>query len=135
MEGMTNQSAESLVALAASWLKAPAIENRTRNIIGCVSHGYNQAQRAYLLTLKGTKMKFTLKASETNPVRNLCFVIKNWGDKDSMAQIKINEILQNEGPNFRQGVTIDTDGTYSLIVWLGLSATTTQNFEITKSGK
>jgi hypothetical protein len=91
------------------------------------------AQRAYLITRTGPEMKFEILASREKPIRNLCFVIKNWGDRNADAQLKINSVLQNQGPEFRQGVTIDTDGTYTLIVWVGLSATKTTNFEITQS--
>jgi hypothetical protein len=134
MEGMTNQAPDSLGVLAASWLNAPPIQDRRKqNLTGCTSQGYNMAQRAYLITRTGPEMKFEILASREKPIRNLCFVIKNWGDRNADAQLKINSVLQNQGPEFRQGVTIDTDGTYTLIVWVGLSATKTTNFEITQS--
>jgi len=46
--------------------------------------------------------------------------------------VKLNGSILPGGPDFRQGVTLDTNGTYTLIVWLGLSATTPQTFEISK---
>jgi hypothetical protein len=75
-------------------------------------------------------MKFELLATSEQPIRNLCFVIKNWGNKNANAQLKIDSVLQTQGPDFRQDVTIDTDGTYTLIVWLGLSANSKKVFEI-----
>ena len=128
MEGMTNQSAASLGALARSWLKAPSLGD----IRGGTSQGYSQAQRAYIMTLKDTKMSFEIDASTTNPIRNLCFVINNWGSRSSLAEIKVNNVSQTNGPNFRQGVNIDNEGTYTLIVWLGMLADTPQKFEILK---
>jgi hypothetical protein len=127
MEGMSNQSASSLGAIARSWLKAPSLGD----ILGGTSQGYSQAQRAYLMTLKDTKLSFEIDASTTNPIRNLCFVIKNWGSRETLAEIKVNNVSQTNGPNFRQGVNIDIDGTYTLIVWLGLTANSSQTFEIT----
>jgi hypothetical protein len=133
MEGMTNQSTESLAPLAASWLNAPPIEDRgKRDISGATSQGYSTAQRAYIITRTDSDITFEILGSTEKPIRNLCFVIKNWGDKNANAQLKIDSVLQNEGPDFRQGVTIDTDGTCTLIVWVGLSTTKTTNFEITK---
>jgi hypothetical protein len=128
MEGMTNQNASTLGALAASWLKAPSIED----IKGGTSQGYNQAQRAYLLTLIDTKMTFEINASTEHPLRNLCFVIKNWRSKSVLAELTVNNVSQTSGPDFRQGIKIDSDGTYTLILWIGMSADTPQSFEISK---
>jgi hypothetical protein len=83
--------------------------------------------------LSDSKLSFKIEASQENPIRNLCFVIKNWNSKNSRAQLKINQVAQTSGPNFRQGTTIDPDGTYTLIVWVGLSAETPQEFSISKN--
>lgn len=128
LEGMTNQSAASLTNLANSWLKAPVVINVT----GSISKGYNQIQRAYEFTSSGSKLSFSINASSSNPICNLCFVIKNWGNRTSKALLSINKVSQSAGPDFRQGILIDTDGTYSMIIWVGLTATTLQSFEITK---
>jgi hypothetical protein len=128
LEGMTNQSAASITNLANSWLKAPVVINVT----GSISKGYNQIQRAYEFTSSGSKLSFSINASSSNPISNLCFVIKNWGNRTSKALLRINKISQSEGPDFRQGIMIDTDGTNCMIIWVGLTATTLQSFEITK---
>jgi len=44
--------------------------------------------------------------------------------------VKINGKFQKPGSAFRQGVNIDTDGTCTLIVWVGLSADTVQKLEL-----
>ncbi len=79
MEGMTDQGAASLIGLAKSWLQAPAMEA----VADCRAAGYDQAQRAYVLTATGTAPAFRIAASADHPVANLCFVVKNWncGDK------------------------------------------------------
>ncbi|MCD6333578.1 MAG: hypothetical protein J7L89_09930, partial [Bacteroidales bacterium] len=58
--------------------------------------------------------------------------IRNWKSRDIKADLKINGISVKPGPDFRQGVNIDTDGTFTLIVWVGLKADTPQRFEITE---
>ena len=50
-----------------------------------------------------------------------------------MADLKINGISQPPGTAFRQGVNLDTDGTYTLIIWLGLEADGAQNFQSPES--
>ena len=69
----------------------------------------------------------------TKPISNLCFVIKNWGNRTSKAKISINKVSKPASPDFRQGVIIDTDGTYTMIIWIGLLSNSVQNFEITRN--
>ncbi|HEY1789789.1 MAG TPA: LamG domain-containing protein [Verrucomicrobiae bacterium] len=128
MEGMSDLPAVSLTNLATSWLNAPTVTN----ILGGVGGGYNQSHRAYDLTYGATPLSFQIAASASNPIHNLCFEIRNWPDRTAIADLKINGISQTPGPNFRQGVSIDTNGTYTLIVWIGLSAMSSQDFEITE---
>ncbi len=127
MEGMLKLNKSKRLTLARSWLKAPALQS-TR---GCTSQGYDQAQRAYILTANEPKMAFTLKCSRKSPVVNPCFVIKNW-DSQSEASLKINGKSMPLGKNFRQGVIRDTDGTRTLIVWVKRTSTSAIKFEITK---
>ena len=129
MEGMTDQPATSLVSLAKSWLNAPPVTHVT----GGTSQGYEQGRRAYSFGWGSAPLRFQIAASDANPIHNLCFEIRNWTGRTDKASLKINDVSQSSGPDFRQGVNIDTDGTYSLIVWVGVQAKTTQSFEI--SGK
>jgi hypothetical protein len=78
------------------------------------------------------KLSFKIDASQKNPIKNLCFVIKNWGSRTGAAKLSINGNVQAERKNFRQGVFIDTDGTFTKVIWVGMSATAPQDFEITK---
>jgi hypothetical protein len=126
MEGMTDQPAVSLTSLAESWLHAPGVSN----VSGGESVGYQQGERAYDFKLGTGPLTFQINASDANPIHNLCLSIKYWPGRTASANVKINGLSQSPGPNFRQGIALDTDGTYTLIIWLGLTATTPQSFEI-----
>jgi hypothetical protein len=126
LEGMTNQGAVSQLELAKSWLSAPAVSQ----VSGGASHGYDPSQRAYVFAKTDQKLQFVIDASEVQPIHNLCFVTKAWPGRASAAKLAVNNVAQSPGPDFRQGVTIDTDGSYTLIVWLRLSARSPERFEI-----
>jgi len=126
MEGMTEQPATSLTSLAKSWLRAPVITK----VSGGHSQGYDQPERAYCFTYGGEELRFQIDASADNPIHNLCFKIRNWKSRIATADLRINDVSKRVGPDFRQGVNIDTDGTYTLIVWVGISTTAPQSFEI-----
>ena len=126
MEGMSNQPAASLAPLAKSWLNAPAVNDPA----GGSSQGYDSSHRAYAFTWDKSPLSFGIAASDENPIHNLCFEIRNWVDGSAIADLKINGTSKPAGPDFRQGIHIDTDGSYTLLVWVGMSATTPQKFEI-----
>jgi hypothetical protein len=127
MEGMTDLPATALVGLARSWLQAPEVAD----LSGGTSQGYDQSHRAYRFTFGATPLSFHIAASERNPIQNLCFEIRNWKGRRANANLSLNGVAQGPGRNLRQGVNIDTDGTYTLIIWVGLSATSPQRFQIT----
>ena len=126
MEGMTDQPAAALASLANSWLRAPL----PREVSGGTSQGYDMSHRAYAFRWDGAPLRFELPASATQPVHHLCFEIRNWTSRSAAATLKINGVVQAPGPDFRQGVEIDSDGTCTLIGWSSLCATTPQEFEI-----
>ncbi len=128
LEGMSNQSPASLISLARSWLHAPSVTN----LSGAGSQGYIQNERAYAFQYSGTPFGFTLDATTDEPIHNLCFEIKHWPSRNAAAGLKINQVPQVAGPNFRQGVNIDTDGSYTLIVWVGLSSTSAQTIQLSE---
>jgi hypothetical protein len=125
LEGMTDQPAASLISLANSWLSAPQI----LSVVGGKSEGYNQGRRAYVFESYGKELAFKVNASKSNPVHNICLEIRNWGDSNS-GVLKLNGKTLKAGSDFRQGRVIDTDGTYTMIMWLALTATSAQSFEI-----
>ena len=128
MEGMTDKPAASLINLARSWLQAPSIIN----ISGGKIYGYNPEHRAYSISFNNNPIKFQIEATKKHPIYNLCFEIKNWKSRTAKANLKINGNSIEPGANFRQGTIIDTDGTYTLILWVGMNATSVQNFQISK---
>lgn len=111
MEGMTDQSATSLVSLAKSWLDAPAIET----IADCRSQGYDQGQRAYVLSATGPAPGFRIAASAQQPIANLCLVVKHWGAAG--VKLTLNDMAISSGKNFRFGHRQTLEGT-DLIVWI-----------------
>jgi hypothetical protein len=126
LEGMTDQGAASQVELAKSWLAAPAVSQ----VVGGASRGYDPGQRAYIFAKTDDKLQFRIDGSDAEPIHNLCFVIKAWASRSSTARLAVNGAVQSAGPDFRQGVIIDTDDSYTLIVWLRLSARSPMQFEI-----
>lgn len=113
LEGMTDQSAGSLVSLAKSWLDAPPLEP----ISDCRSLGYEAAQRAYVICATGASPSFRITASARHPIVNLCLVVKNWNCEDA-ARLEINSTPELGGPAFRQGIVLDPNGRRALVVWL-----------------
>jgi len=130
LQGMTDQPALSLVPLAKSWLRPPLVAK----VSGGTSHEYAMPRRAYPFTIEtGKPLSFELSASKNRPINNVCLELKNWGAKSSQAKVNLNGKPLAPGTDFRQGLTVDTDGTNTLIVWIVMSADTPQTFEITRS--
>ena len=126
MEGMTDQPAASLTGLAKSRLNAPPVIAVT----GGTYQGYDQSHRAYQFSFGTAPLTFKIDASTESPIHNLCFEIRNWNSRNARTNLQINGMTQSNGPSFRQGVNIDTDGTFTLIVWVSLSATSPQEFKL-----
>jgi hypothetical protein len=123
IEGMTNDSAASLIGLARSLLYPPTI----CNVSGGISHGYDKAQRAYEFTMNAEQLSFRVNASDVYPIENLCLVIKNWGSRTADAKLRV---VQAPGQKFSQGIIINTDGKYTKIIWVPVSAKSVQDFFI-----
>lgn len=126
MEGMTDQPATSLTSLARSWLNAPAVTG----LSGGTGGTYHQPRRAYRFAWGEAPLRFQIAASDSSPIHNLCFEITNWKSRTARAALKVNGVTQAPGRKFRQGAKIDSDGSYTLIVWVGASAAAPQSFEI-----
>jgi len=120
MQGLTEKAAKELVPLAKSWLRAPALELKGS---GYTSKGYDQSERAYMITCKKRNkpepLRFKLAASEEHPVVNPAFVITSWGDAD--ATLKIDDRAVNQGKEFRFGHRRSPDGK-DLIVWIKMES-------------
>jgi len=119
MYGLTDEPITSLVPLARSWNRPPAVTD----VKGCNSDGYSKEQRAYQLTANASELSFTLDGSENSPVVHPCFVIKNWQSRAVKASVKINGKCLPVGKDFRQGLIRDTDGTQTMVIWLKTEST------------
>jgi hypothetical protein len=99
-------------------------------VSGATAQGYNRPDRAYHLIATHHTVTFQIDGSKNSPIYNPAFVIKNWGSEKAQARLKINHEELTPGPLFRQGMVIDTDGTYSLIIWIDYQVTERTTFEI-----
>jgi len=121
MHGLTAKPAVELVPLARSWLQAPKLKLASP---GFSSEGYEQAERAYLLTCNTPGRPFSLGlellASEDSPIVNPAFIIKNWGQGGARLHIDGQRIRR--GRNFRLGHRHRLEGS-DLIVWVKKEST------------
>ena len=123
--GMTDLPAARLKTLNLSWNSPAAIAD----LNGCQSTGYDKRQRAYPARRESDRLSFRLNGSEETPVLNPCFVIAAWGGPSS-AHLEINGKAQVPGPNFRQGIIRDTDGTQTMIIWVRQQSNQPLQYEI-----
>ena len=107
MEGMLNKKPLDLIPLSKSWLQAPLLAN----VKGCTG-AYEKSQRAYIFEAESSEISLELLCNEEKPLVNTCFVFKHWGEKP--ATIKVD----GEEGKVKQGLVRDTDGTFTLVIWL-----------------
>jgi hypothetical protein len=117
MEGMLNQEPKELIPLAKSWIHPPSVTPLT----GCESKGYDRSQRAFIIQAVEEDMSLRVEASEDEPLVNPCFVIRNWAQR-SPASLAVNGKGMTSGPDVRQGIIRDTDGSWTMVVWYRLEA-------------
>ncbi len=118
MYGATEDSAESLVPLARSWLLPPKVTIER----GEVKATYDLTQRCYILNSKGENaagVRLRLEAESGSPVVNPAFLIENWGGKDIRLRIDGQDVPR--GKDFRFG-HIRRINRYDLIAWLRLES-------------
>jgi len=118
MEGMTNRPAEQLLPLAKSWL-APAPAKPAAG----VTAAYDAAQRAYVLTREGGKVRtlgVALAGSKDSPLVNPVIVVPNWSS-DKTGKVSVSGAKAAE---VRQGVVRRPNGVNALVVWMELAAET-----------
>ena len=122
MEGMTDRPAGELASLARSWL-SPAKLTSAR---GCRSHGYDKAQRAYVLEAEGDRMTFEIEGSVDSPVVNPCFVISNWRQQETTVTVNgMKPGTEDVKVGFPTTV-VDKD----LVVWLRMESNNKVKFVI-----
>jgi len=130
MYGFTDKAVTSLIPLAKSWNRPPNL----KGLNGCESSGYRQTERAYRLSAKASSMSFVVDGSEETPIYNLCFVIENWTN-ETMSRLVVNGKELTPGKSFRQGITRDTDGTRTLVLWLQLESISPVRFTVTAAAE
>jgi len=74
-------------------------------------------------------MSFTLNGSEETPVHNPCFVIENWTSKNK-SWLVVNGREIESSKSLRQGITRNTDGTKTLVVWVELESASPVRFAV-----
>ena len=118
--GMTDQPAQSLVALARSWNFPPELRLLGD---GCRAKGYDYTQRAYVLESDGVAGTLQLEIAATNksPICNLVFVIENWRGNSALLQLDGKDIPR--GKSFRYAVEYDVEGNNRLIVYIECKST------------
>lgn len=119
--GMTNERITKLLPLAKSWIyPAELIQSSS----GFESEGFDKFERAYILrcskSIKPSALEFELSGSETSPLVNPVFVIKNWGNHE--VTVEINGRKLSRGRDFRFGHRNSLEGT-DLVMWLQFQST------------
>lgn len=112
MTGLTDREPVELLPLAISWGRPPALGI----LSGAVSHGYRPQRRDYPMTATASVIRMRLDASKESPAVNPCFTVRNWGG----AENAVTEVEGLQKFPVRQGTFVDTDGTRTLVVFLGL---------------
>jgi hypothetical protein len=76
-------------------------------------------------------LQFAIDASVRRPIRNLCLEIGDWPGPATRAQVAVDGVERPDGPECRQAVRIARDGSWTLVVWLELSADEPRRFTVT----
>ena len=126
MYGLTDKQPNALTSLNRSWNFAPPVTGTN----GCVFLGYEKRERAFKFAKTGDAVAFTLQATQARPLENPAFVIANWGNANTQVSLNINGQAKTRGTDYRMGIEVDTDGTYTLVIWLPLSAIDTISFTL-----
>ena len=121
LHGMTSGSVGELVSLAKSWINPAGLVPLTTDF---KYHGYDKAQRAYVLTAGGKDIRFSLNGSRESPVIDPCFVIKNWKSGNHPI-LKLN----NKISKYRSGIEKKLEGD-NLIIWIDLKSEGKCGFKI-----
>ena len=116
--GFTDQKIDAIVPHARSWQTPPAVVGTS----GAESKGYNKVHKSFDFRAGGGDISFSIDASEESPVINPCFMVQNWGS-EALAKLSINGETIEAGPNLRQGIIRDVDGTLCLLIWTEVTGT------------
>lgn len=113
--GFTNQDISTLVPLARFWNYPPEVEV----LSGAKSVEYDQSQKAYILDGTGGNISLSIEASESSPLQNPCFVIRNM--LRAQVNLSMDGVALEKGSDYRYGY-VPSEGGYNLVVWLNAQA-------------
>jgi hypothetical protein len=124
--GMTKEDTNELLTIAKSWIAAPELISKGRNISNSY---YDQAEKAYKIKLDKTNkdIEFAIHANEEAPLVNPAIIIENWGESDII--FKIDGEQMKRGSNLRYGY-LDKLKTTDLIIWIQMESEEAKNFSI-----
>ncbi|MEL6179834.1 MAG: hypothetical protein AAFS10_12820, partial [Myxococcota bacterium] len=122
LTGLSTITDAEVTTLAKSWLNAPQIANVT----GATAFVYDETQRAYHLTTASNTLAFTLDGSQTNPIVNPAFVLNGWSSTTPVTVKVDGETIES----VKQGLTRNTNGQPTLILFVPLNAERATRFEI-----
>jgi len=120
IQGLSNKPVGELLPLARSWLQSAELKLNSK---GFQSEGYSRSERAYIVSNTSGQtdtLTFELNASESSPVVNPAFVVKNWGEDG--VSLKINGAEIKRGKDFRFGHRHRLEG-IDLVVWIKIEST------------
>jgi len=109
--GFTNQDITTLVPLARFWNHPPEVQI----LSGARSADFDQSQKAYILEATGGEISLSFKASESSPLHNPCFLIRN--REKTGLNLVMDGVTMEQGTGFRYGY-VPVEGGYNLVVWL-----------------
>lgn len=123
--GFIKQKTESLIPLERSW-NSPL---KIFNLIDYQLEGYEKGQRSYTIKAEAEEISFTLNASDSSPMVNLCFVIQDCVGK---AEVNIHDKMITDGKIVRQGLVRNTIDQLQLVVWINMTSENRTQFTLRK---
>jgi hypothetical protein len=109
--GFTNQDISTLIPVARFWNQPPALEV----LSGAVDARYEKAQKAYVMDATGADVSLSIEASDKSPLKNPCFVIRNWNRGEVHLSVDRKDL--SPGKDFRYGF-VPTETGYDLVAWI-----------------
>ncbi len=114
--GLTKRGPAGLTGLNRAWNFAPELKVRE----GATSKGFLKAERAYQLVKENGRIKFSIAASEKQPLFNPVFSIGNWAETKNNFTLTLNGKRLKEGTDYKEGIEVDTDASTRMVIWLKL---------------
>ena len=129
LEGMTNRPVVELLPLARFALNPPVVQPESKGF----SARFDSNQKAYILTrhsAETTKMSFSVRASEAQPLVNPALVVENWGD-ERLANVTLKGGAA-QSSDIRQGIERRANGVNTLVVWLEVTCSNPVTIELSR---